>query len=90
MKRLILKETFIFSATAIFAPILFFGGIGYILDRHFYTDKTFLLLSVGLAFLCTQFMMLRKVKQFSKATLITSPVGETGQDNSKPVNTKDE
>ncbi len=66
MKSVILREALFFSGTAIFGPIFFLGGLGYFLDKYFGTSKVFLLSSIGLAFVLTQILMFRKVKEFNK------------------------
>lgn len=79
MKSRILKETFIFSSMAILAPILLFGGLGFILDRVVGTEKVFLLSSLGVSFLVTQILMFKKVKAFSKvANSYSKPVTGEG------------
>lgn len=66
MKSQVFKQVLFFSITAILGPILLFGGIGYMLDRYFATNKLFLFLGIGLAFITTHIYMFRKVKEFSK------------------------
>lgn len=66
MKSVILREALFFSGTAIFGPIFFLGGVGYFLDNYFGTSKVFLLSSIGLAFVLTQILMFRKIKEFNK------------------------
>jgi hypothetical protein len=73
MKSQIIRESLVFSSTAIFGPILLFGGIGYMVDKYAETGKIFLFVGLGLAFLTTQVLMLRKVKEFAQKsnTIIT-------------------
>jgi F0F1-type ATP synthase assembly protein I len=66
MKNRVIREALIFSTVAILGPIILLGGLGYILDRYFGTDKVFLFSGIGLAFVTTQLFMFRKVKEFSK------------------------
>lgn len=68
MKSQVLREALFFSISAILGPILFFGGFGYILDKHFGTEKVFLISSLGFAFITTQLFMFRKVREFSKVS----------------------
>jgi hypothetical protein len=70
MSGKILRQAVLFSSTAILGPILLFGGIGYILDNHFGTGKLFLLISIGLAFILTNILMLKKFREFSKISNI--------------------
>ncbi len=62
----ILRQAFLFSASAIVGPIVFFGGIGWFLDRFFRTERTFLLLSVAVAFLASHILMFRRLKSYSR------------------------
>lgn len=80
MKPKILREALLFSSTAILGPILFLGGIGYMLDKFFNTEKVFLLTSIGLAFVITQVLMFKKVREFSRTT--NSLVGQTKESES--------
>ncbi len=63
MKSNILIETLLFSTTCVLGPVLVLGGIGYLLDDYFGTDKVFLLSSVAVAFFVTQILMFKKLKQ---------------------------
>ena len=47
MKSTILREAFLFNATAIIGPLLFLGGAGYLLDRYFGTNKKFVFFAIG-------------------------------------------
>ena len=57
-----------FNATAIFGPILLLGGLGYFLDKYFGTEKKFIFLGIGVAFILTNVLMFRKIKRFIKVS----------------------
>ena len=61
MKSKILVESLLFSATSVLGPVLVLGGIGYLLDSFFGTNKVFLLSSLAVAFVVTQILMFRKI-----------------------------
>lgn len=68
MKNTILREAFLFNATAIIGPVFFLGGIGYVLDRYFGTNKTFLFFAIAAAFILTNILMFRKIMKFMKVS----------------------
>jgi len=68
MKNTILREALMFNATAIFGPILLLGGLGYFLDKYFGTEKKFIFLGIGVAFILTNVLMFRKIKRFIKVS----------------------
>lgn len=81
MKSKILLETLLFSTTSVLGPVLVLGGIGYILDNYFGTNKVFLLSSVAVAFVVTQILMFKKLKKgYSK---ISSYVKKDKDDDSE-------
>lgn len=63
MKGNILRQTLFFISTSVLGPILLFGGIGYILDSYFGTNKIFTLSAIGVAFIVTQVLMFNKIKK---------------------------
>ncbi|MBI2120057.1 MAG: AtpZ/AtpI family protein [Parcubacteria group bacterium] len=62
----IFRQAFLFNALSIAGPILFFGGIGWLLDSFFHTGRIFLFLSVAVAFIATHVLMFRKLQAYSK------------------------
>ncbi len=84
MKSQVLREALFFSTTAILGPILFLGGIGYMLDRKVGTDKLYLFIGIGLAFVMTQILMFRKVKEFSKISSSFEKKTEAGDLKESP------
>ena len=68
MKNTILREAFLFNATAILGPVFFLGGAGYMLDRYFGTNKTFLFFAIATAFALTNILMFRKIMKFMKVS----------------------
>ena len=51
---------------SIFGPLIFFGVIGYLVDKSLGTKPVCLIISVFIAFIFTNFFLYRKVKLFSK------------------------
>lgn len=63
---LILKQALLFNALSIVGPVVFFGGIGWLLDYFFHTGRIFLFLSIAVAFVATHVLMFRKLQMYSK------------------------
>lgn len=63
---LILKQALLFNALSIALPVVFFGGIGWLLDYFFHTGHIFLFLSIAVAFVATHVLMFRKLQIYSK------------------------
>jgi F0F1-type ATP synthase assembly protein I len=82
MKNMAVKQALFFGLSSILGPILFLGGLGYVLDKQFGTNKLFLFVGIGLAFVMTQFFMYRKVKEFSM-------VAQSHIDASSPVQSEE-
>lgn len=61
----ILKQALLFNAASIVGPIIFFGGIGWLLDYFFHTGRIFLFLSIAIAFIATHILMFRKLQSYS-------------------------
>lgn len=74
---LIFKQALLFNATSIVAPIVVFGGIGWLLDYFFHTGRIFLFLSVAVAFVATHILMFRKLQRYSKEINKISPEHDT-------------
>jgi F0F1-type ATP synthase assembly protein I len=72
-----LKQALLFNAMSIVGPIVFFGGIGWLLDRFFHTGRIFLFLSVAIAFVATHILMFRKLQLYSKEIKKLSPEHDT-------------
>ncbi len=62
----IFRQALLFNATSIVGPIIFFGGIGWLLDSFFHTGRIFLFLSIAVAFIATHILMFRKLQMYSK------------------------
>lgn len=60
----LVKEALFFNATSIFGPLLAFGGAGWLLDQELETGKKFLFAGIAIAFVTTNILMARKVRQF--------------------------
>ena len=87
MKRKVLLEGILFSSSAILGPILILGGLGYVLDDYFGTNKLFIFIGIGIAFAVTQVLMFKKVKEFSNETsLLTSQSDKPGSDSTQETN----
>lgn len=79
-KFLILKQALLFNATSIVAPIIVFGGIGWMLDYFFHTGRIFLFLSVAVSFVATHILMFRKLQMYSKEINKISTEHDTEKD----------
>lgn len=55
-----------FNVTAILGPVFFLGGAGWLLDRHFGTNKKILFVAIAIAFVITNIMMFKKIMRFMK------------------------
>lgn len=64
-KRKIIIEMIIFSQISIFVPLILFGSLGIWLYKS-YHKVYFLLIFVGIAFVVTNFLLLKKVSVFNK------------------------
>jgi len=68
MKTSILREAMMFNLTAILGPVFFLGGSGWLLDKYFGTNKTFLFVAIAIAFAVTNFLMFKKIMHFMKVS----------------------
>ena len=55
-----------YSSVCIFGPLIFFGSIGWFLDRRFDSSPKILLFTVLIAFIFTNIFLYKKVKYFTK------------------------
>lgn len=55
-----------YSAGSILGPLIFFGFIGYLLDKYFDTKPVFIIIGVLVAFVITNVLILKKVNKLSK------------------------
>lgn len=62
----IFKQALLWNAASIVGPIVFFGGIGWLLDYFFHTGRVFLFVCIAIAFLATHILLFRKLKMYSK------------------------
>ncbi len=62
----IFRQAFLFNALSIVGPILFFGGIGWLLDSFFHTGRIFLFASIAVSFVATHVLMFRKLQIYSQ------------------------
>ena len=82
---LILRQAFLFNATSIALPVVFFGGIGWLLDYFFHTGRIFLFLSVAVAFVATHILMFRKLQRYSKKINKISTEHDAQHDTEKNI-----
>jgi F0F1-type ATP synthase assembly protein I len=82
---LILKQALLFSASSIVGPVVFFGGIGWLLDHFFHTGRIFLFLSVAVAFIATHVLMFRKLQMYSKEINKISAEHDTQNDTKENI-----
>lgn len=57
---------FIYSSGSIFGPLIFFGIIGYLVDVFFNTKPLFLIISVIIAFITSNLLIMNKVRTLLK------------------------
>jgi len=55
-----------YTSASIFGPLVFFGGLGLILDKKFDTKPVLLLISIGISFIFTNAFLFKKIKKMSK------------------------
>ena len=55
-----------YTGSSILGPLLFFGGLGYLLDKWTGKEPLFLLLGILLAFIMTHILIYKKVKRLNK------------------------
>lgn len=73
--------TFYYTSGAIFGPLLFFGGLGYLLDNKFDTQPRYLIIGVFLAFATTNVLLFKKVGKINRLIMSNQkkPSSENGQ-----------
>lgn len=57
---------FYYTSGSIFGPLLFFGVLGYVLDKVFDTRPILLIIGVFLAFITTNIFLFKKIKQLNR------------------------
>ena len=62
----IVKGAAIYTSASILGPIIFFGGIGLFLDKHFQKKPLFILIFVGIAFVITNILLFKKTRMLTK------------------------
>ena len=58
--RKILTKVVSYSSIYIFGPMIFLGTVGYIIDKTLKNGPKFLFIGIGLAFVCSNFLLLKK------------------------------
>jgi len=51
---------------SIFGPLIFFMTAGYFLDRHFGTKPKYMLIGVGIAFIISNVILIRKSREITE------------------------
>jgi len=64
--RQIMLSMAVYSSACIFGPLVFFGSIGWFLDRRFDSSPKILLFTVLIAFIFTNIFLYKKVKYFTR------------------------
>lgn len=62
----IMRQSIVFAGTSIVGPILFFGGVGWILDIYLRSGHVYLYSALACAFITTHIFLYRKLKMFQK------------------------
>ncbi len=62
----IIKEAAFYTSVSILVPIIFFGGIGLFLDKHFQKKPLFMLIFIGIAFVITNILLFKKTRMLTK------------------------
>lgn len=57
---------FSYSSASIFGPLLFFGSIGFFLDKYFDKKPLFIIISIFIAFISTNILIYKKIKKLIK------------------------
>lgn len=65
VKKMIIAVA-VYSGASILGPMLFFGVIGFIIDKSFETSPKFLLIGIILAFIFSNILLFKKRRDFSK------------------------
>ncbi len=65
IKKLML-DLGLYAGSLIIGPLIFFGGIGYLLDKYFNTKPIILIISVLIAFIFTNIFLYRKIKNLNQ------------------------
>ncbi len=58
--------TSLYGSASIFGPMLFLGGVGYFLDKKFFSGHIFLICGLALAFITTNILLFRKAFEITK------------------------
>ncbi|HBA36608.1 TPA: hypothetical protein DCZ15_01905 [Candidatus Falkowbacteria bacterium] len=77
--------TFYYASGAIFGPLLLFGGLGYLSDKWFSSSPLGLIIGVFLAFVTTNFLLLKKLGKINRliASYAPKPIDEVKIDQEK-------
>ncbi len=62
----VVKGAAIYTSASILGPIIFFGGIGFLLDKHFQKKPLFMLIFIGIAFVITNILLFKKTRMLTK------------------------
>lgn len=61
-----------YSSASILGPMLFFGILGFFLDKYFNSNPKFLLIGIGVAFIFSNILLFKKKSFLLKNKLIES------------------
>lgn len=65
VRREVVSEVVRFNLTAILAPLLVFGFLGWLVDEFFGSQRLFLFVGIALAFITTQILAYRRLRVLS-------------------------
>jgi F0F1-type ATP synthase assembly protein I len=65
IKKLMLDLS-LYAGALILGPLIFFGGIGYLLDKYLNTQPIILIISVLVAFIFTNIFLYKKIKDLNQ------------------------
>lgn len=70
--RGLVLAVFYYTSGAIFGPLLVLGGLGYLIDSYFSTNPIGLVIGIFIAFLCTNFLLYKKVTKINNLVAMYS------------------
>ncbi|MBD3359932.1 MAG: hypothetical protein GF365_04475 [Candidatus Buchananbacteria bacterium] len=65
IKKLMLNLS-LYTGALILGPLIFFGGIGYLLDKYLNTQPIILIIGVLIAFIFTNIFLYKKIKNLNQ------------------------
>lgn len=69
----------LYSGALILGPLIFFGGIGYVLDNYLNTKPIILIISILIAFVFTNIVLYRKIRNLNQ--IIKKELNTNRKDN---------